>query len=144
MTDTLDFELALGGYYACGSRDSDEVSIIRLLDFSRYAYHAALFSERFEDVPEPEVVESLKPSIGHVPVDAMGLLNFKTMVLISRKRLTQDDLYGYMLYLEEFGASEAERDELAKSLMAFSEEAPMALRLSIVDDELQVEERPGS
>jgi hypothetical protein len=141
MTELLDFDLAWGGYYACVSRNSAEVSIIRLLDFNRDAYHASLFSERFDDIPEPGVVESLKPSIGHVPVDARGLLNLETMVLISRKPLTESDLYGYMFYLEEFEVPEAERDELAKSLMAFSSETPMALRLSISDDELQIEER---
>ena len=142
MNELLDIDLAWGGYYACVSRDRSEVSIIRLLDFNRDAYHASLFSERFDDIPEPDVVESLEPFIGHVPVDARGLLNLETMVLISRKPLTQSDLYGYMFYLEEFGMPEAEIDELAKSLMAFSNEAPMALRLSISNDELQIEERP--
>lgn len=142
MSDLLDIDLAWGGYYACVARDSAEVSIIRLLDFNRDAYHASLFSERFDEIPEPDVVESLKPFIGHVPVDARGLLNLETMVLISRKPLTQSDLYGYMFYLEQFEVPEAERDELAKSLMALSNEAPMALRLSISNDELQIEERP--
>lgn len=142
MSDLLDIDLAWGGYYACVARDSAEVSIIRLLDFNRDAYHASLFSERFDEIPEPDVVESLKPFIGHVPVDARGLLNLETMVLISRKLLTQSDLYGYMFYLEQFEVPEAERDELAKSLMALSNEAPMALRLSISNDELQIEERP--
>ena len=125
-----------GGYYARISRDSAEVSVIRLLDFNRDAYHAALFSERFDDIPEPDAVESLKPFIGHVPLDSRGLLELKTMVLISTKPLTQSDLYGYIYYLEEFEVAEADRDEIAESLIAFSNDAPMALRLSISDDEL--------
>jgi hypothetical protein len=141
MSELLDIDLAWGGYYACVSRDSAEVSIIRLLDFNRDAYHASLFSERFDHIPEPDVVESLKPFIGHVPVDARGLLNYETMVLISRKPLTESDMYGYMFYLEQFEVPEAERDELASSLMTYSTEAPMALRLSIADDELRIEAR---
>jgi len=142
MSEVLDIDVAWGGFYACASRDSDGISVIRLLDFNRDAYHASLFNERFDAIPGPEVIENLSLSIGHVPIDARGLLNFDTLTLIGRKPLTQDDLVGYMSYLAEFDVSEAEGKKFADSLMAFSNDAPLALRLYLLEGKLQIEERP--
>jgi hypothetical protein len=141
MTDYLYIELAWGGYYACTSYDSDEVTIIRLLDFNIDAYHAALFSEKFDTVPGSNEIEALSPSVHHVPVDARGLLNNKTIDLVSRKSLTRDDLEGYMYYLEQFEVPDEERKDLADSLIAYSNDHALSLRLSILDGELQIEER---
>ena len=141
MSDVLDIDVVWGGFYACASQDSDEISVIRLVDFNRDAYHATLFNERFDDIPGPEAIEELSPFVGHVPIDARGLLNYETIALIGRKPLTQSDLSGYMYYLAEFEVSEDEREELADSLIAFSNDAPLALRLYLSEGELQIEER---
>ena len=102
MSEYLDIDLAWGGFYACTSADESKVSIIRLLDFNRDAYHAALFDESFEEIPRAVAVETLSPFVGHVPVDARGLLNNEAMVLICRKPLTRNCLEGYMYYLDWF------------------------------------------
>jgi hypothetical protein len=86
-------------------------------------------------------IEALSPSVHHVPVDARGLLNNKTIDLVSRKSLTRDDLEGYMYYLEQFEVPDEERKDLADSLIAYSNDHALSLRLSILDGELQIEER---
>ena len=141
MSELLDIDLAWGGFYACTSAERSEISIIRLLDFNRDSYHAALFDKTFEEIPGTDVVEALSPFIAHVPVDARGLLNHESMILVCRKLLTRDCLEGYMYYLEEFGVPEDEREELMESLIAFSKDEPLKLKLYLSDDELQIEER---
>lgn len=141
MGEYLDIDLAWGGFYACTSAGESEVSIIRLLDFNRDAYHAALFDVTFEKAPPADVVEALSPFIRHVPIDAKGLPNKDTMVLICRKPLTRDCLEGYMYYLEEFEVPEDEREESMNSLIVFSKDDPLKLRLYLSDNELQIEER---
>lgn len=141
MSDFLDIDLAWGGYYACTSDDSNEISIIRLLDFNRETYHACLFDESFDKTPGPEVIDELSAFVGHVPIDARGLLNNDSVVLIGSRPLTRNDLEGYMYYLAEFEVPEDEMEELAESLIAFSKDQPLALRLSLSDGELQIEER---
>lgn len=141
MTDYLDIELAWGGFYACVSHDCDGISIMRMLDFNRDAYHAALFNERFDDIPEPGVVDTLSPFVGHVPVDAKALLRNQRMVLVGRQPLTPADLAGYMLYREQTHMPEDERNELTNTLIRFGTDDPLSLRLSILNGELQVEER---
>ena len=117
------------------------VSIIRLLDFNRDAHHAILFDESFEEIPRAAAVETLSPFIKHVPLDARGLLNIEAMVLIGRKPLTRSCLEGYMYYLEEFEVPEDEREGLMNSLIAFSKDDPLKLRLYLSNGELQIEER---
>ena len=141
MNEYLDIDLAWGGFYARTFADQSEVSIIRLLDFNRDAYHAALFDERVEEIPRAAAVETLSPFIRHVPLDARGLLNIEAMVLIGRKPLTRSCLEGYMYYLEEFEVPEDEREGLMNSLIAFSKDDPLKLRLYLSNGELQIEER---
>ena len=141
MSGFLDIDLAFGGYYACTSAEAPGYSLIRILDFNRDAYHAALFSQSFDALPGAEELEALSPSVGHAPVDARGLLNNTSMTLVRQSPLTRDCLEGYMFYLEHFGVSDEEREEYADSLIAFSHDAPIKLRLSLADDELHIEER---
>ena len=141
MDKYLDIDLAWGGFYACTSVDESKVSIIRLLDFNRNAYHAALFSETFEEIPCADIVKELSPFVGHAPIDARGLLNYESMVQICRKPLTEDCLEGYMYYLDQFEVPEDEREELRNTLMAFSQDDSLKLRLFIENDELQIAER---
>jgi hypothetical protein len=141
MSELLDIDLAWGGFYACISAEYPDISIIRLLDFNRDSYHATLFNKTFEEIPGAEVVEALSPFIHHAPIDAKGLLKNERMVLLCRKVLTRDCLEGYMYYLEEFGVPEDEREELTRSLIAFSKDEPLKLRLHVSNDELQIEER---
>ena len=141
MSEYLDIDLAWGGFYARTFADQSEVSIIRLLDFNRDAYHVALFDESFAEIPRAAAVETLSPFIRHAPLDAKGLLNIEAMVLICRKPLTRSCLEGYMYYLEEFEVPEDEREELMNSLIAFSKDDPLKLRLYLSDGELQIEER---
>ncbi len=141
MNKKLDFDIAWGGYYATISEDEEQISVFRLLDFNRDAYHVSLFSEKFEHVPSIKDIESLSPFAGHAPIDSRGLLNYKKIVLIGSKDLTKEDLVGYMYYLEHFEVSEEERSKLTSSLIGFGKEPPLKITLSIKDGELQLNER---
>lgn len=141
MNKSVDFDVAWGGYYATFSEDEQNVSIFRLLDFNRNAYHVALFSEKFDSIPSENEIKKLSPSIGHVPIDSKGLLNFDKIVLITTKDLTEQDLAGYMYYLESFEVPDNERDELMRSLIAFCKEPPIKLNLYIDNGELKLRDR---
>ena len=62
------------------------------------------------------------------------------MILIDRKPLTPYDLEGYMYYLEEFDVPESKRTELTNSLIDFSNDNPVPLRIYISNGEFQIEE----
>lgn len=44
----IEFDVVWGGVYASKGQDSEKYSIFRLLDFNREAYHAALYTEKFD------------------------------------------------------------------------------------------------
>lgn len=137
----VDFDVVWGGYYAAIPKEEDEISIFRLLDFNRDAYHIAMFAEKFNSVPKESEIMNLSPFVGHAPIASKGLLNYKEIVLISSSTLTEDDLVGYMYYLEQFGVSKEDREKLSKDLVAFAKEPPLKLRLSIENDQLKLNER---
>lgn len=141
MNEYLDIDIAWGGYYAAVSKDSDNTSVFRLLDFNRDAYHIAIYEETFDVIPSKEEISALSPYIGHAPIDAKGLLNYKQLTLIDSKPLTKEDLLGYMYYLEEFEVSAEDREKLSQSLISFSKEPALKLRLSIDNGELQIKQR---
>jgi len=141
MNEVLDIDLAWGGFYAGISKDNGEISVFRLLDFNQNAYHIAIYKEDFQHIPSEKEILSLSPYIGHAPIDSKGLLNYEKITLINTKQLTSEDLVGYMYYLEEFEVSEKERKELSQSLINYSKEPPLKLRLAIVEGELQISER---
>ncbi|BFM47863.1 hypothetical protein [Marinomonas sp. THO17] len=141
VNEYLDFDVAWGGYYAGVSKDSDEISVFRLLDFNRDVYHIAIYQEKFSSIPSEEEIRSLSPFIGHAPIDVKGLLNYKVVALIDSKQLTKEDLVGYMYYLEEFQVSAKDREKLSQSLISFGKEQPLKLKLSIAEGELQINER---
>lgn len=141
MNEALDIDLAWGGFYAGISKDNGAISVFRLLDFNQNAYHIAIYQEDFQHIPSEKEILSLSPYIGHAPIDSKGLLNYEEITLINTKQLTTEDLVGYMYYLEEFEVSEKERKELSQSLINYSKEPPLKLRLAIVKGELQISER---
>ena len=140
MSEAKIIEIQWGGYYFCKEDDdNEEHGIIRLLDFNRYSYQSALFSEKFSEKPEPETVTALSPFIGHVPIDARGILN-GTRELIAHKPLAPEDLEGYRMYLEHHEMPTGEIDQLFANLIQYSKEPPLKLKLQIVNEELQIEE----
>lgn len=141
VDEYLDFDVAWGGYYAGISKDNSEISVFRLLDFNRDAYHIAIYKEKFTSMPSAKEIGSLSPFVGHAPIDSKGLLNYKKIVLITNKQLTKEDLVGYMYYLEEFDVPAKDRDELSQSLISFGNEPPLKLRLSVSAGELEITER---
>ncbi|MBE9099224.1 hypothetical protein [Vacuolonema iberomarrocanum] len=142
MSNPLDLDVLWGGYYASIPKDGSGISVFRLLDFTRDAYHAALYGETFTTMPALDDLVSLAPWLGHAPIALDSLLNEDDVQLIGGKPLSLDDLEGYLYYLEDFGVSEAERNQLVQSLLAFSQsEPPIKLRLELVDNELQMTER---
>jgi hypothetical protein len=141
MRKSLEIDLAWGGFYASIPAEGGDMTVFRLLDFNRDAYHAAMFAEKFSVLPTLEQLTSLTPFIGHAPIDARGLIRDDDLRLIGSKPLTRADLEGYMYYLEAHEVPQAEMDELAERLISFSSEHPLRLQLEIVDDELLISER---
>ncbi len=141
VKDFIDIDLSWGGYYASISKDSNEISIFRLLDFNRDAYHIALYKEKFKAIPSEKNLRLLTPLVGHAPIDSRALLNNKSVVLITSKQLSEEDLVGYMYYLEEFEVPTKEREKLSQSLISFGKEPPLPLRLYLVEGELQISQR---
>lgn len=147
MSNPLDLDVLWGGYYASipkdeSSTDERGISVFRLLDLTQDAYHAALYGETFTTVPVLDDLVALGPWLGHAPIALDSLLKGDDIQLIGGKPLTLDDLEGYLYYLEDFGVSEEERNELVQRLLTFSQhEVPTKLRLELVDNALQITER---
>ena len=82
MKSALNMEVLFGGYYASKEENSEQYSIFRLLDFGPDAYHAALFSRKFDRVPTIDALVGLSPFIGHAPIDSHALLRERDLQLI--------------------------------------------------------------
>ncbi len=141
MNNILDIDIAWGGYYASVSSENGEVSGFRLLDFNRDAYHAALYSEKFSQLPTLDQVQNLSPFVGHAPIDAKGLLNRDNLQLIDGKPLGRDDLAGYICYLEAHDVPQEDIDGLVNEVIEYSQESPLPLRLQVIAGELVISER---
>ncbi len=141
MQTSLDINLAWGGYYASTDLENGHISVFRLLDFNRDAYHAALFREKFDATPTLEKMTALSPFIGHAPIDARGLLRNKDLKLLGCKPLSREDLEGYAYYLEAHEVTADEIEKLFERILGFTTELPLQLHLEIIDDELVISER---
>ena len=141
MKSVLNMDVLFGGYYASKEQDSDRYGLFRLLDFGPDAYQAALFSQKFDQVPALGELVGLSPFVGHAPIDSRSLLRKNHLQLIGGAPLTRADLEGYGLYLEHCGMTKEEIDGLTGNLMTWSAEPPIKLRLEIMDDELSISER---
>lgn len=137
---TSDIDVMWGGYYASQEEGNDDVTIFRLLDFNSTAYHAALFTEKFKHSPSIDEVNRLSPFISHAPIDVRGFLR-RSITLIGSTPLIADDLKGYMVYLEHHEVSIEERDRLLESIIKFSRQPPLELRLELHGEELSITER---
>ena len=141
MQSSLDIELAWGGYYASTESEGGHISVFRILDFNRDAYHAALFKEKFTVTPKLKELTALTPFIGHAPIDARGLLRNKDLQFLGSKALSRDDLQGYAYYLEANEVTPVEIEELIVRILGITIELPLRLHLEIVDDQLAISER---
>lgn len=135
----IDIEIQWGAYYL--TEEDNQYRVFRLLDFNRYAYHAAIFKETFTTRPTKDEILQLTPFIGHAPIDAKTLLQEESIRLLASAPLKKEDLEGYRYYLEEQGMTTSEMDELTQRIMEFSSQPPLQLRLEIVDDELEILQR---
>lgn len=135
----MDIDIQWGAYYL--TKEDNQYRVFRLLDFNRYAYHAAIFKETFTIRPKTDELLQLTPFIGHAPVDAKALLQEESIQLLAAAPLKKEDLEGYRYYLEEQGMTTSEMDELIQRIMEFSTQPPLQLRLEIVDDELEISQR---
>lgn len=137
----MDIDVQWGGYYASRDENDEDYTVFRILDFNKDAYHAAIFKEKFTELPDREAIESLTPFVGHAPIDSKALVGKGALSLIYGRELNEDDLIGYRYYLEQFEVEKEEIEELMTTLVGFSKEPPMKLRLGIVEGELTIEER---
>ena len=140
MKASLDIELAWGGYYGSTDPESGKISVFRLLDFNRDAYHAALFKEKFDRMPTLEEVTELSPFIGHAPIDARGMVRHNDLQYLGCKPLSREELEGYAYYLEAHEVTSNDIEELFARILGFNAEPPLQLRLEIIDDELVISE----
>ncbi len=139
--DGTDVDIAWGGYYVSLEGAGGGFRVFRLLDFSQSAYHAALFREKFESRPTLAEVTALAPYVMHVPIDSRGLVS-PPIQLLGATPLSAEALGGYMFYLEQHGVPADEREKLIAKLVAFSQEAPLRLKLRVIGDQLQIAQRP--
>jgi hypothetical protein len=137
----MDIDIQWGGYYVSKDKNSGQYSVFRLLDFNRYAYHAAIFKERFSETPKPEDILTLTPYIGHAPIDAKALLNDELVILAAIAPLKKEDLEGYRFYLEHNEMTESDIDDLFRNIIEFSNQPSLKLSLELVDGELEISER---
>lgn len=135
----MDIDIQWGAYYL--TKEDNQYRVFRLLDFNRYAYHAAIFKETFTTRPTKDEILQLTPFIGHAPIDAKNLLQEDSIWLLASAPLKKEDLAGYRYYLEEQGMTTSELDELIQRIMEFSTQPPLQLQLEIVDDELEISQR---
>jgi len=135
----MNIEIQWGAYYL--TEEDNQYRVFRLLDFNRYAYHAAIFKETFTTRPTKDEILQLTPFIGHAPIDAKTLLQEESIQLLASAPLKKEDLEGYRYYLEEQGVTTGELEELIQRIMKFSTQPPLQLRLEIVDDELEISQR---
>ena len=135
-----DIEIQWGGFYVSREEGADHFGAFRLLDFNRDAYHAALFTEKFDTPPSLDTLQSLSPFIGHVPMDARALLRERELQLVGGIPLTEADLEGYMIYLENHDVGEEDRAALTARLLEFSLKPPLPLRLELINDVLEISE----
>ena len=135
----IDIELQWGAYYL--TEEDNQYRVFRLLDFNRFAYHAAIFKETFTTKPTKDEILQLTPFIGHAPIDAKNLLREDSIRLLVSAPLKEEDLEGYRYYLEEQGVTTGEMEELIQRIMKFSTQPPLQLRLEIVDEELEISQR---
>ncbi|WP_342806038.1 hypothetical protein [Alteromonas sp. M12] len=134
----MDIEISWGGYYASISDEDGEITLFRLLDFNRDDYHIAIYQEKFQSIPTLKEVEGLSPFIGHAPLDSRSLLNNKKVLLIGSSQLSKSDLAGYLFYLENFEVPSEDLEFLIQSILEYSKEPPLQLRLTLVEEELQI------
>ncbi len=134
----MDIEISWGGYYASICDDRGEITLFRLLDFNRDDYHIAIYQEKFQSIPSLNKVEGLTPFIRHVPLDSRSLLNNKKTLLIGNRHLSKSDLAGYLMYLESFEVPSEDLELLTQSILEYSQEPPLQLRLTLVEEELQI------
>jgi len=113
--ETKMVDILWGGYYTYHTSEG-HYSVFRLLDFTPYGYHAALFKERFSEKPQISAVESLGPTIGHVPLDSKRLY-YEDMQVIGHSVLVEEELDGYGIYLKHHGYSEEQISELLGNLI---------------------------
>ncbi len=141
METSLDIELAWGGYYASTDPENGSITVFRLLDFNRDAYHAALFKERFDEMPTLADMTALSPLIGHAPIDARGMVRHENLQFLGSNPLLREDLEGYAYYLEAHEVTAYDIEELFGRILGFSTESPLQLRLELINDELVISQR---
>ena len=137
----IKIDIQWGGYYVSKEKDKEEYSLLRLLDFNQQAYHAAIYQEKFSEIPLIEDILKLSPMIGHAPIDSKALAGKKEIHLVGSKELVSSDLEGYEYYLEHFEVEEKERKQLISDIIGFSKEPPLKLSLQVIGDELIIKER---
>ena len=137
----VNIDLQWGGYYASLEQEEEQFGVFRLLDFNRYAYHVAIFKEKFSELPSLEHVMRLTPYIGHAPIDSKALLRPREIHLLGATPLTEEDLKGYRFYLEQHEMEEKDIKALLDSVIGFGNEPPLKLTLAEKDGELEITER---
>ena len=138
MKMTIDIQW--GGFYASREVGDENYTVFRILDFNSDSYHAALYREKFSELPKLEDVVKLSPFMGHAPIDSKALARDKEIHLLGSEVIEASDLEGYAYFLKYFKVEAGEIQELMTRIIEFSAEPPMKLSLEIVGEDLEIQE----
>ncbi len=136
--DTMIFEAQMGGYYTY-KNDEGSWSIFRMLDFTVYAIQCTLYKEHFDHKPTLTEAMAARPAILHVPLNKATLFNDKELELLGAKPIKGEDLEGYVVYLQQMGASEAEITDIVARIGNLSRQGAVRLKLTKADDKVETE-----
>ena len=138
MNIRIDIDILWGGYYTYREKKDGPFSVFRLLDFNKDALHYALYSEEFKERPSIKNIVKLKPMIGHIPQELGVLTNWLDLELTGNSPLTDEDLFGYSVYLNELGADKAFVEDRFANLKGFNKEEPLKFRLVQVGNNVEL------
>ena len=124
-----------GGFYTSRSEEGT-YTVFQLLDFTPSMYHAAIYEGEFQELSSIDI-STLHVSILHVPISSLQFYR-EDMILLGHRPLKREELVGLAFYLDYLDSSEEEIKEYCDVILHNAQLGPLAVNLSIVDEELQV------
>jgi hypothetical protein len=91
-------ELQIGGIYASKDKDGSYY-VVKILAIDDFAVHLRTYGNKFKNKPSDISSDTLKATIGHAPIDKIGFLTEKPL-LIKVEEIKESELEGYKIYLE--------------------------------------------
>jgi len=125
-SEEIIIDVQFGAYYSI--KTSEGYNVIRLLDLPGDSYHYQIIGSVFFELPTFEVMIETEPSLLHVPVEIAALIG-KEITHIGHQVLTDKDLVGYRVYLEEMGVDDESINKHFNMLTDLSRNEPDKIRI---------------